>query len=383
MRWPTAPLGTVAKWGSGGTPDRSEARYFGPGIPWVSITDLADGPVGGARESLTPLGVKNSSAKIVPPGTILIAMYGASIGKLGVARIELCTSQAIAFATPDPDIVDARYLFAFIRSIKPLLVARGRGGAQPNIGQADLKAWPIPLPPIDEQRRIAAILDRADALRAKRREALAHFDNLTQSIFLDMFDERRSEWETCELGKVATFYGGSSLPTGDPFNGQRGGYFLVKVSDMNSPGNEVLLETSHAWRSTTGSRAATCPAGSILLPKRGAAIGTNKKRMTTRPSILDPNLMGVAPGPRLDPHYLFEWFHIFDLSTITSGSSVPQLNKQDLAPLVIEIPPLSLQREFAKRKRQLDVATRHQREQARDLTLLLSTLQRRAFAGQL
>lgn len=175
-------LGEVAAWGSGGTPKRSVSEYFGEGVPWLSISDLNDAVVQDAKESLTQSGVENSSAKIVPPGTLFVAMYG-SIGKLGVAGREMCTSQAIAFAKPNPDLVDLRYLFHYLLSQRPALQARGRGGTQANIGQGDLKAWPMPLPPLDEQRRIAAILDHADALRAKRRQVLAHLDDLTQSIY--------------------------------------------------------------------------------------------------------------------------------------------------------------------------------------------------------
>lgn len=182
----TATLAEVAFWGSGGTPRRGVAEYFGPGIPWLSIADLNDGIVLNARESVTSAGIANSSAKIVPPGTILIAMYG-SIGKLGIAGTEMATSQAIAFAQPRGDVVEGQFLFHYLLAQRAKLQALGRGGTQMNIGQGDLKSMPIPLPPLAKQRRIAAILDQADATRAKRRQVLTHFDSLTQSIFHDMF----------------------------------------------------------------------------------------------------------------------------------------------------------------------------------------------------
>src|SRR5690606_30865938 len=103
------------------------------------------------------------------PGTLFIAMYG-SIGKLGIAGTEMATSQAIAFAKPKDELIDRRFLFHYLLAQRPKLQALGRGGTQMNIGQADLKGWPIPLPPLHEQRRVAAIVDHADALRAKRRQ---------------------------------------------------------------------------------------------------------------------------------------------------------------------------------------------------------------------
>ena len=144
-------LGDVAQWGSGGTPKRSIPEYFGDGTPWLSIADLNDGIVTSAKESLTADGIANSAAKIVPPGTLLVAMYG-SIGKLGIAATEMATSQAIAFAKPREDLVDRRYLFHYLLAQRPRLQALGRGGTQMNIGQADLKAWPIPLPAMPDAR---------------------------------------------------------------------------------------------------------------------------------------------------------------------------------------------------------------------------------------
>lgn len=200
----TVALRDVATTGSGGTPKRSEPDYFGDGTPWLSIADLNDGVVTTAKESLTEAGIANSSAKILPAGTLLIAMYG-SIGKLGIAGRELCTSQAIAFVRPDPNHVDLRYLFHYFLAERPRLLALGRGGTQMNIGQGDLKEWLIPLPPLDEQRRIAAILDQADALRTKRRQVAVKLDALAKSIFLEMFgDSTKSRaWPSRSIADIA------------------------------------------------------------------------------------------------------------------------------------------------------------------------------------
>lgn len=120
------------------------------------------------------------------------------------------------------------------------------------------------------------------------------------------------------------------------------------------------------------------------MPKRGGAIGTNKKRITTRPTILDPNLMAIAPrDSALNLSYLFQWFMHFDLASISSGSSVPQLNKQDLAPLKIQIPPLALQQTFAARIQAVESLKTTNRAALTELDALFASLQHRAFAGQL
>jgi type I restriction enzyme S subunit len=207
-----ATLGDIADWGSGGTPSRSVAQYFGEGIPWLSIADLNDGLIFHAKESLTPAGVANSAAKVVPAGTLFVAMYG-SIGKLGIAARDFATSQAIAFARPKTNMVDTRFLFHFLLAQRPRLTARGRGGTQMNISQGDLKAWPISLPPLDEQRRIAAVLDAADAVRSKRKAIVAQLDSLTTAVF----DHEFADFDTTVYltEAVEEFRYGTSNKSGD------------------------------------------------------------------------------------------------------------------------------------------------------------------------
>lgn len=103
--------------------------------------------------------------------------------------------------------------------------------------------------------------------------------------------------------------------------------------------------------------------GSLVIPKRGGAIGTNKKRITTRSCVLDPNLMAISPANELDVQFLYHWFLTFDLASITSGTSVPQLNKQDLNPLLLPLPPVDVQRRIAHILGQSD-ELRSKREQA-------------------
>lgn len=256
-----------------------------------------------------------------------------------------------------------------------------------NLRGSDLDDLEIPLLPIDEQRRIAAVLDQADALRTKRREALDLLDTLAESIFLDMFGDSRMrdpEWPTVELSEIATFFAGGSLPTGEPWANQLGGYLMAKVSDLNLDGNERLLHRTNLWSEHPGARSATSPAGAVVVPKRGGAIGTNKKRLTTRPTVLDPNLMAIWPdADRVSASWLYQWFRMFDLLSIVSGSSIPQLNKQDLAPLKLSLPPLEAQHEFDERVREIDALRTDAERSAERLDELFASLQHRAFRGEL
>lgn len=156
--WERATLGDVCQWVSGGTPSRSDSSNFGGTIPWVTISDLNDGLIVKTKEFLSERGVSCSSARLVPSGSVLLALYG-SIGKLGILRDESATNQAIACAIPAPDILESRYLFYYLRYSRLDLAALGSGVTQKNIYLGDLKAFAIPIAPLAEQSRVVARLD--------------------------------------------------------------------------------------------------------------------------------------------------------------------------------------------------------------------------------
>lgn len=150
------PLSNLGTWSSGGTPSAREPSYYGGGIPWAVIGDLNGGPVVTTERTLTQLGVEQSSAKIVPPGTVLVAMYG-SIGKLGVAGVPLATNQAIATCKPSAG-VSSEFLMSLLRCLRMELVKLGQGGAQQNISQGLLKSVLVPKPePAGQQEFVARV----------------------------------------------------------------------------------------------------------------------------------------------------------------------------------------------------------------------------------
>ena len=127
FNWEVRKMPSVVKWSSGGTPKATEKQYYENGsIPWLVIGDLNDGIVTKSESKITKLGLENSSAKMIPKGTLLVAMYG-SIGKLGITGIECCTNQAIAYAK-ELYGVTTEYLYYYMAMMKPKLISKGKGG---------------------------------------------------------------------------------------------------------------------------------------------------------------------------------------------------------------------------------------------------------------
>jgi type I restriction enzyme, S subunit len=176
--WTTTALDCVGRWGSGGTPSRADPLGYGGSIPWVKIGDLSDGPIATAEEFITEHGLNTSSAKLLPPDTLLVAMYG-SIGKLGITKSDCATNQAIAFCKPHSGF-DLRYLFYLLMAERHRLIKLGQGGTQLNISQTILRAHEVPIAPSAEQPRIVSKIDELFSRIEEGERALKRVQKLVE-----------------------------------------------------------------------------------------------------------------------------------------------------------------------------------------------------------
>lgn len=191
--WEIKPMSNVVTWASGGTPKASEKEYYENGnIPWLVIGDLNDGVVAKSQTKITEAGLNNSSAKMIPPNTLLVAMYG-SIGKLGITGVSCCTNQAIAFAK-ELHSVSTKYMFYYMAMMKSTLISLGKGGTQKNISQSVLKSLDVIVPPLEEQSRIVARIDElfseldkaVDTLKTTKEQLAVYRQAVLNSSFRDL-----------------------------------------------------------------------------------------------------------------------------------------------------------------------------------------------------
>jgi len=190
VNWRYLKIEDFCSTGSGGTPSKSKPEYYeGGDIPWIKSGDLKDSTIYDASEYITAAGLENSSAKIVEKDSILIAMYGATVGRLAILGINAATNQAICNIRPDTTIADMKYLYYFLKSKFSYFVKNAVGGAQPNISQGLIKSLEVPLPSLIEQKRIADILDKATDIRQKRGQTIKLADDFLRATFLEMFGD--------------------------------------------------------------------------------------------------------------------------------------------------------------------------------------------------
>lgn len=176
--WVWVRLESVASWGSGGTPSRKHEEYYNGDILWIKTGELNNGWIYDTEEKITDEGLKKSSAKLFPPYSVLIAMYGATIGKVAILGVPATTNQACACAVCNQSLL-YMYLFYYCISQKNVFIEKGKGGAQPNISQIILKQHPIPLPTLSEQQRI---VERIEELFAKLDEAKERLQEVADSF---------------------------------------------------------------------------------------------------------------------------------------------------------------------------------------------------------
>ncbi|MCX6308754.1 MAG: restriction endonuclease subunit S, partial [Bacteroidia bacterium] len=228
----------------GGTPSRKNPDFYNGTIPWVKSGELDKGLIKGTEEYITEEAVKGSSAKVFPKGTLLIALYGATIGKLGFLGIEAATNQAIC-GIYENEIIDLQFLRYLLFNKRNELVEQGAGGAQPNISQTILKNTDIPIPPLSEQRRIVAKIEELFSSLDKGIENLktaqAQLKIYRQSVLKWAFEgkltnenvidgELPTGWNEKKISDIAYSFGGFAFKSTDFL--EKGKYQVIRIGNV-------------------------------------------------------------------------------------------------------------------------------------------------------
>lgn len=283
--WTWVRLIQISSIEAGGTPDRGTPEYWNGTIPWLKIGDIDKKYVARCSEYITELGLANSSAKIFKKGTILYTIF-ATIGRVGILDFDASTNQAIAGITFYGKL-NTDYLFYVLVSLKDILVAQSHGMAQMNINQAILKQTPIPIPPLEEQKRIVEKIEELLPLVDRYEDAWSKIETFNKKFPLDMeksllyyastgklveqhleegtgkdllnkiIDSRNealpvkkhinlkqidcempfdipASWIWCKIGDIAEVKGGKRIPAGRKLTNQNTGHIYIRVSDMKN-----------------------------------------------------------------------------------------------------------------------------------------------------
>ena len=385
-------IGDFCETGSGSTPSRDQmARYYDGGtIPWVKSGELRESIINATEEHITEAALRETSVKLVPANALLVAMYGATVGRLGILGMQATTNQAVCHIVPDPNQADVTYLFRALETKVGEMLSRTVGGAQPNINQGIVKDLRVPLPPLEEQRHIAAILDQAETLRTQRRTALALRDILTQSLFLDMFGDPVANpkgWLFTRLDQLVRHDDSINYGVVQPGDAFDEGVPLVRVGDVVD-GNfdpaalkriDATIEQGYKRSRLRGDEILVTCVGSIgvVALVEPSMKGFNIARAVSRIPVSEQvNRVFLASYLRTD---FVQRYFTSELRTV----SQPTLNIKQICETRVIQPPLDLQQTFATRIAAIDALKATHRRALAALDALFASLQQRAFTGAL
>ena len=362
-KWKTVRLGDVCEIQSGGTPSRSKTEYWKNGtIPWVKIGDFSGKYLNKTTEHITPKGLENSSAKLFSKGTILYSIF-ATLGEATILNIDATTNQAIAgIKIKDKSSIDIDYLFAYLNSSKEEVNRIGRGVAQNNINLSILKSFTVPLPPLETQKHIAAMLDKCTALIAKHKLMLEKYDTLIKSRFIEMFGDNPVEngkWKVEKLGNLVTvtsskrIYAEEQSTEGIPF--LRISDLVSKINGNDSNDLYIPEEKYHEFVENG------------LVPNVDDILVTSRGTLGLCYTITADDKFyfqdGMITWLKFSNHesilsiflsFLFNVILKQKIDLKTNGATVKYVSISELKNLEIPVPPLELQQQFAAFVQQID-----------------------------
>ena len=390
--WPRVRLDECSQIVSGATPDTSQAVFWGGDIAWATPKDLSEleSPyIASTPRRITRAGLDSCAATVLPPMSVLFSSR-APIGHVAINTVPMATNQGFKSFVPDPARLDAKFLYHWLRKNRAFLESLGNGATFKEVSKTVIARVEIDLPPIGEQQRIAAILDQADALRTKRRAALAHLDALAQSIFLDMFGDPATNpkgWPRKSLSTLLhdaeVFVDGDWVESKD--QDPNGAVRLIQLADV---GDGVYLDKSSRFLTVATAQRLRCTylkVGDVLVARMPDPLGRacifpgDRREAVTVVDVCIIRPKNARPNPIWLMHCLNSPGFRAQIAREATGTTRQRISRGNLSRLEIIAPPEKLQNEFAVLVSGLEVARAKMTASATLIDDLFSGLQNRVF----
>jgi len=398
--WRVVRLGEVVKLTKGRKPDELIPKYQFGALPYLTADYF--------RNRLPTEWVPAQYLSKLPfcsKEDVVLIWDGSKAGQVFIG-LEGVLASTMVRIDPENEI-ERDYLYFFLLTQFDLLNSKTTGTTIPDVNKEVFRNLPIPLPPLPEQRAIAHVLRTVQRAKEATEGVIAALRELKKSLMQHLFTygpvpvtERErmalqenelgplpAHWRVVRLGEVAKVRGGTAFP--HEHQGKQGGkYPFYKVSDMNLSGNEIYMRKANNWideQTVKILRAKLFVKYTVIFPKIGAAIHTNKKRILISDALVDNNVMGVTicEHDQCYPGYLFYWFESIDIGQFSSPGPLPSITAQAVKNAMLPLPPLDEQREIARALQAVDA--RIAAEQARRAALegLFKTLLQQLMTGQI
>ncbi|MBZ5588386.1 MAG: restriction endonuclease subunit S [Acidobacteriia bacterium] len=380
------PLGSLVKITGGGTPSKGRPEYYQGDVPWVTPKDMKSWDITDAQDHITEEAIAHSATKLIEPGSVLLVIRSGILKHtlpVGINRVPVAINQDMKALRCGPGL-DPDYLARALQWSAPRILGTARATTADNIALDVVRRLEVPVPPLAEQRRIAAILDKADAIRRKRQQALTFADDLHWSAFLEMFGDPVTNpmaWPTVRLGMLCRIRRGASPR---PINEYLGGTVpWIKIGDISVDDPIYITDTAEHVTEAGASKSVLLEPGALIFSNSGS-LGL-ARILRIKGCIHDGWLSLDDLSPLLDKVFLLA---LLNLSTghflkIAPQGTQKNLNTGIMRSFATILPPRPLQERFdllASNARSLRM---HVLEARAAQETLFGSLVQRAFRGDL
>ncbi|RPO17565.1 restriction endonuclease subunit S [Pseudomonas aeruginosa] len=388
MSWPLVAIKEVAKVVTGKTPSTVDDQNFGGDIPFVTPAELGlDTYVASAPRTLSAKGA--SEIKLVPKNAVMVCCIG-SLGKMAIAGTSVATNQQINSVIFDENRVDAKYGFYALQLLKPKMEAMAPSTTVAIVNKGNFEAMQIPLPPLPEQKRIAAILDKADAIRRKRQQAIQLADDFLRAVYLDMFGDPVTNpkgWDVVELSTLVDPRDKLNYGVVQPGGNEEDGVPLVRSGDLSDVTPDVnqlrrvsaSIDSKHRKSKLKGNEILLACVGTIgrVGWVSDAMVGWNIARAVTR--------IPIREGVNREYVYRYLQSPVVQgyFERETRAVAQPTLNVGLIAKTPVALPPQDLQIAFLERYGTIQAHKERLLNALDAQERLAGSLSQRAFSGKL
>jgi type I restriction enzyme S subunit len=389
--WEIKKIKNFAEVITGGTPSTVVEEYWKNGaIPWLPSGDLKNCKITKASNFITKLGLDNSSAKIMPCKTVLIALTGATTGQTGLLEIEASANQSVTGILPSEQHIP-EYLFYYLQTLRKRILDLSYGGAQPHISQGFVKNIEVVLPPLSTQKKIVAILEKAEATKNFRAQADELTNLLLKNIFFEIFGDtvkNPKRWEKRELillVKKDTRISYGIVQPGDEVNN---GISVIRPVDIIN--NEIIYDNIKKISPQIENKfkKTRLEGDEILITVRGTTGDTALTNHKVKGFNVTRGIAVIRPDNKIiNKIYLNEFLKSENgrryVQEHTKGATLRQINMKDLTKMPILVPHLTLQDKFASMVERFDEAKEKQKQSKKEIDNLFGVLMQKAFIGEL
>ena len=357
---------------SGGTPLTKRDDYYGGGIPWLRTQEVNFGNIYSTEKTITELGLKNSSAKIIPKDSVIVAMYGATAGKSAINKIPLATNQACCNLIIDNNKADYRFVYYYLVNSYEKLLSVAVGAAQQNLGSKQISAMTINLPSLSQQKKIANILGSLDEKIELNRRMNETLEQLGQALFRHYFVDNPEAvgWKSGTLGDIIVNFDSKRKPLSSRQRAKmQGDYRYFGATSVMDHVNDYLFDGTY-----------------LLLAEDGSVMrsdGTPYLQYVWGRFWVNNHAHIIQAKYPFTVEYLYLLLAKTNVQSLVSGAVQLKINQKAMNSLVISIPPDDLVIKFCNLVNSLFAQYRENEEQIELLVNLRDSLLPKLISGEI